>query len=220
MADLTYSDQVSAVQENRFPSSTATTAIPQWLQAAYGDVWSAAKWSFKRVSRESWYTTDDGLVGGTATGTPLMPEAFGRLDGLFDEDSGKLTELRPDEFDRRFAGDTTTGIPDTFTVVGRQIHLYPAPTSALLYQLSYHRRLSTRTTAGVFQAGFYVDDTDIPAWDDHHYILVIRAKIIGLRDRSDPTAGDLEGEYGRLLEAMRADYVETLPHGSRLPAWR
>lgn len=217
---LSYSDQVSAVQENRFPSSTATTAIPQWLEAAYGDVWNASRWSFKRVSRASWYTTDTGLVGGTATATPDMPDAFGRVDGVFDADGCKLKELTPGEFDYRYAADTTTGIPDTFTVVGRQITLYPTPTSALLYTLSYHRRLSTRTSAGVFQAGFYVADSDIPAWDDHHYILVIRAKIIGLRDRSDPTAGDLEGEYARLLEAMRSDYVETLPRGTRLPAWR
>jgi hypothetical protein len=71
----------------------------------------------------------------------------------------------------------------------------------------------------VFQTGFYQDDADIPAWDDHHYLLVVRARILGGRIYSDPTVDVLEDEYARLLEAMREDYVDVLPRGTQLPAW-
>lgn len=219
MADLTlsFADQRIAVYERRFPASANVT---QWLAAAYTDVWNAARWTFKRAYRETWYTTDTGLVGGTATAAPDMPDTFAEVHKLFDNNGSQLVERQPDDFDYRIAGPTITGVPSEFTVVNRQIHLYPTPTSALAFTISYRRKLCTRTAAGLFQTGFYTQDTDIPAWDDHHYLLVLRAKIIGLRDRSDPTAGDLEEEYARLLEAMRADYVETLPRGTQVPAWR
>ena len=74
MADLTltYADLKTAITERRFPSSSP---VAQWLAAAYSDVWQSADWTFKRVDRETLYTTADGLVGGAVTATPNMPTA-------------------------------------------------------------------------------------------------------------------------------------------------
>lgn len=213
---LPYGDQKTEVLRDRFPNTAPAAA---WLAAAYTEVWNAAPWSFKRVSRETFYTTADGTSTGTATASPLMPAAFSRGVAVYDDLGDKLEELLPHEFERRFAGDPVFGPPDTFCVVNRQVQLFPTPDAAYAFTISYRRRLSTRTTAGVFQAGFYLDDSDIPAWDDHHYLLVVRARILGGRIYSDPTVDQLENEYARLLDAMVEDYTEQLPAGTQLPAW-
>lgn len=220
MADLTlaYSDLTAAIYERRFPSSAP---VSQWLAAAYADVWNAAQWNFKRVSRASFYTTADGLVGGTASATPLMPTALSRVTLLLDDQGNEVEQLDEEQFERRFTEQTaSTGKPQAFTVVNKQIILWPTPDAAYLFKLSYRRRLATKTAGGTVQAGFFSADTDLPLWDDHHYILVTRSKIIGLRDRSDPTASDLVEEYQRALEAMIEEYVDGNPPGDQLPAWR
>lgn len=223
MADaltLSYADQRDAVQERRFPSSTAATYIPQWLAAAYADVWNAEEWTFKRVTRATWYTTADGTSTGTATATPEMPSDFARPRFLYDDQGNELRWLDEREFDSRYAGDASTGRPSAYKTVNRQITLWPTPVAKYAFTLSYKRRLSTRTAGGTVQVGFYQADTDIPLWDDHNYILVVRAKIIGLRDRSDPTSADLVDEYQRLLAAMVEEYAEETPMEAQLPAWR
>jgi hypothetical protein len=216
---LNYGELRTAIQENRFPSSDP---ISDWLGAAYSDVWNAANWTFKRVSRANLYTTADGLSSGTPSATPSMPAAFADItSGVFDDTGCKLKQLTEFEFERLLTEQTpTTGRPSHFMVVNRQITFWPTPASAYLFKVSYRRRLATRTSVGAVQAGFFQNDTDLPLWDDHHYLLVLRAKLIGLRDRSDPTASDLEGEFSRLLSAMQTDYVEARPIGATLARWR
>jgi hypothetical protein len=217
---LTYSDLLDAIRERRFPSSSPAA---QWLAAAYADVWNAHNWTFKEVSRAAFYTTADGTSTGAASPTPLMPAAFGRARALYDDQGCALVELDQGEFERRYTPYLTpsvvTGRPEAFMVVNRQITLAPTPDSKYAFTLSYRRRLATRTAGGAVQAGFFQNNTDLPLWDDHHYLLVLRAKLIGLRDRSDPTASDLQGEYGQLLEAMREDYTVATAR-RQLPAWR
>jgi hypothetical protein len=212
---LTYAEQKAAVYEKRFPSSSP---VAQWLAAAYADIWNAHPWTFKRITGYPLYTTADGLSTGLVTATPLMPATFGRVLALFDQDGAELEEFAPHEFEHTFTQFTAMGQPEAYTVVNRQIILGPPPNAAYPYRLSFRRRLATRNSAGTVQSGFYIADTDIPLWDDHSYLLVIRAKLIGLRDRSDPTATDLEGEYVRLLDAMREEYGER-PRGVWSPAW-
>lgn len=213
---LTYADQRAAIYERRFPTSSP---VSQWLAAAYLDVWNSHPWTFKDVSREQWYTTDTGLVGGAPAQQPLMPAAFSRVTGLYDDQGYELLQLTQHEFEHAYAPITSTGKPEAFSVVNRRIILGPAPDSAYPFQVSYRRRLATRTAALTVQTGFYQADTDLPLWDDHHYLLVLRAKLIGLRDRSDPTAADLQAEYAGLLEAMREDYG-TAVWGRQLAAWQ
>jgi hypothetical protein len=215
---LTYAELKAAVYERRFPTSSP---VDQWLAAAYSSVWAAGDWTFTKVPRATFYTTADGLSTGAVSATPLMPSAFREVTGLYDDQGDELAEYAQRDFERFYTEQTpSTGRPDRFMVVNRQITLYPTPDAKYAYKLSYRRRLATRNAAGTVQAGFFVLDSDIPLWDDHHYLLVLRAKILGLRDRSDPTADDLTDEYMALLEAMRADYAERLPIAAQLPAWR
>jgi hypothetical protein len=219
---LSYADLRSAISERRFPGSSAT-AITQWLAAAYADVWNAGNWTFKKVTDAAFYTTTDGLVGGTPTVTPKMPADFASVINLLDDYGDALHEVDQWDFERYYTDPNNSiqlGRPHTFTVVNRQIQLYPKPQSAYLFTLSYERRLSTRTSTGTVQAGFFVLDGDLPLWDDHHYLLVLRARILGLRDRSDPTASDLLQEYAALLDAMRNEYQEQSPVGEQMPAYR
>ena len=220
MADLTltFADQKAAVAGDRIPT---TQPISQWLAAAYTDIWNAGKWTFKKVSRENFYTTADGTSTGAASATPDMPAAFGEMIALLDDQGFELTWLTETEFESQYTeANATTGRPSVFTVVNRQIQLWPTPDAAYLFKVSYKRRLATRNSSGVVQAGFYQADTDFPLWDDHHYILVLRAKLLGLKSLADPTADMLEGEFGRLLDAMTEDYTEKLPRGYQMPSWR
>jgi hypothetical protein len=181
-------------------------------------VWNAHPWAFKRVKGATWYATTDGTPGGTPTATPMMPTAFARARLLFDENGNEVQELPPDEFERVLAPVSATGTPEAWTTVGRQIWLGPAPAAGYKLTLSYRRRLATRTAALTVREGFFVAGDDVPLWDDHHYLLVMRAKLIGLRDRSDPTADDLEGEFARMLEAMKEEYGEK-NSGVTAPGW-
>jgi hypothetical protein len=219
MAGLTlnYGEQKTKVAGDRLTSET--TDIPEWLAAAYVDVWNAANWTFKRVSRETFYTTDDGTSTGVPTATPKMPAAFAEATVLLDDQGYEVKQMPEIDFETKLT-DTTTGRPAYYTVVNRQILLWPTPDAAYAFKVSYKRRLATRNSSGTVHAGFYTADTDLPLWDDHHYILVVRAKILGLKLMTDPTADMLQDEYGRLMDAMMAEYVERLPRGYQLPAYR
>jgi len=216
--NLNFGQQKTLVAGDRLGS--VEDQVPAWLAAAYTDVWNAAKWTFKRVSREAFYTTADGTSGGTPTATPVMPAAFASIRALVDDQGDALTQLAEFDFESRYTADTTTGRPCYFMVVDRQITLWPTPDAAYLFSLSYNRRIATRTASGDDQEGIYQVDGDLPLWDDHHYILVTRAKIIALKNLTDPTAQMLQDEYGRLLDAMMDEYIEALPRGYQVPAWR
>lgn len=214
---MTYAELRAAILERRFPSNSP---VSSWLEAAYDDVWNATEWEFKRVSGATWYTTADGLSNGTPAQQPKMLVDFANPLALYDDLGNPLVQLPQREFEKTYQPYIVSDRPEAFMVVNRQIWLGPKPNAAYPFKLSYKRRISTRTTTGAVQAGFFVQDTDIPLWDDHHYLLVLRAKMIGLRDRSDPTASDLENEFARLLAAMKDEYVEQGVLGRQLPAWR
>lgn len=207
----------TAVRERRFPTSSPIT---DWIKAAYADIWNAKNWSFKYLTNQTFWTTSDSLSSGSASQTPKMPTDFSRVTSLYDDQGYELRWLEQADFERNWTNVTSTGRPCEFTVVNNRIILGPTPNAAYSFDLSYRRRLATRNSSDTVQAGFFQADTDKALWDDHDYVIVIRAKIIGLRDRSDPTAGDLEGEYVRLLEAMAEEWIVSRPRGAQLPAWR
>lgn len=223
MADslqLTYSQILTAVREERFPASSPAD---QWIAAGYLDIWNSGEWTFKRVDLATFWTTADGLSNGTPDETPLMPAAFAKAIVLLDDTGSEVTQVRQDDLNAMFTdpvSSVVTGRPQVYAVSNRQIALYPKPDRAYQFRLSYRRRVATRQTGGAVQAGLFQADTDLPLWDDHHYIIVVRARILGLRDRSDPTNSDLLDDYGMMLAAMREEYMEELPIGTQAPAWR
>lgn len=215
---LTYSDIQTAVQGDRLAS--VVDQIPQYIAAAYTDIWNAADWSFKRVAPANFYTSADGTSVGTPSQTPQMPADFAKANNLFDDQGFKVNWLSEIQWEDRYTADTTTGRPTSFAVINRQIYLWPIPTAAYQFRLAYQRRLATRTSGGTVQAGFFQNSSDVPLWDDHHYIIVVRAKLLALKSLTDPTSAMLEDEFGRLLDAMKAEYQVKIPRGYQMPAWR
>ncbi len=213
---MNYLDITNAVFERRFPS---TSPVEDWVRAAYADIWQSSDWTFKHVFQEQWYTSTDGTSGGAATAQPKMPAVFAQVENLYDQNGCELQWFSPDDFAAAYTP-AVSGQPESFTVVNRQIILGPTPAGAYPFLISYRRRLCSRDSSGAVKNGFMSQNEDQPLWDDHHYLIVLRAKMIGLRDRSDPTADDLQGEYSGLLEAMRAEYTLESPPGLQLPAWR
>lgn len=215
--NLNYGQLKTAVAGDRLGAVEDT--IPQWIADAYVDIWNGPNWTFKRVSGETWYTTDDGTSTGVASASPKMPVAFASVTTLEDDQGCELVELTQSDFEAKYTADLTTGRPCHYMVVNRQIRVWPIPDAAYAFFISYNRRLATRDSSENVQEGWFKVDDDLPLWDDHHGILVIRAKIIGLKSVTDPTYGPLQDEYGRLLEAMVDEYVAALPRGFQAPAW-
>lgn len=202
---LTYLNLQDAVLGRRFPASTQRSNAKRCLAVAYQDVWSAEDWTFKRVSRSSF------AIPGTGTGTkPQMPADFGHAIALFDDQGHEIEPASEDSLERFYSASALTGRPDVFTVVNRQIILSSDP-GTVTYQLSYQRRLSSRTAALAVQAGMMNVDGDYPLWDDHHGVLIPRAQAILYLELWDPSFADVQAEYERQLARMKDDYAQERP---------
>lgn len=200
---LTRADLVTAILGRRFPAATQTTNARRWLATAYADVWHAADWTFKRVSRATLAVT-------AGDETPTMPAAFADAIKLYDDLGNEIPRLSQEVFEQRYASSIVAGersTPDAFAVVDRQIILGPRPVSSANFLLSYRRRLASRTATLAVQAGIMALDTDFPLWDDHHSILIPRAQSIGLVELSDPTWQLAQQQYQLELERMIEDYT-------------
>jgi hypothetical protein len=195
-----------AVLGRRVPAASQRNNAKRWLATAYQDVWSAAEWTFKRVSR-----ADLATIAGDST--PVMPVDFQDVLDLYDSFGEPLLRLSQERFEYEFGdilAQSQIGLPDAYTVVNRRIEIAPVP-GGETFKLSYLRRLSSRTASLVVQAGFMVDDDDYPLWDDHHSVLIPRALAIGLLEINDPTWQEAQEEYERQLARMRDDYVQINP---------
>jgi hypothetical protein len=203
--------------EQRFPSSE--TGLDYWIDVAYEDIWGSFDWTFRKVRQLSWWTTADGTSLGVPTQVPLMPGTFQEIDAVYDQNGDELDQLEQLDFDRKYTPQTV-GQPCEYTVVDRQIILGPTPEGPYPFLLSFRRTVSCRNAAGQVKAGVMTLPDDTPIWYGRHYIVVIRAKLLGLKDRDDPTWLDLQDEFVGLLDGMHGDYTETLATGYQLPAYR
>lgn len=204
---LNYLALQDAVLGRRFPPATQRPNAKRWLASAYADVWAAADWTFKRVSRASLATTP-------GDSTPTMPSDFGDAIQLLDDVGNEIPRLSQEEFEERFASaliQNQSGPPEAYMVVNRQIEIAPLPTGATL-KLSYWRSLSHKESDGTtVTAGFMDEDDDYPLWDDHHAILIPRATAIGLMELNDPTGEPQMAEFERQLSRMKLDYEQVRP---------
>lgn len=203
---LTYLQLQDAVLGRRFPAASQRDNAKRWLATAYADVWTAADWTFKRVSRAE-------LTMTSGDSTPAMPADFGQVLYIYDDSGAPLVELGQDEFEATYADvllTAQTGLPEVFMVVDRQIHVAPLP-SATTFRLSYKRRISHRESDDSVAAGYMDEDSDSPLWDDHHSLLIARATAIGLQELNDPTWSGPQEEYERQLARMERDYVYEYP---------
>lgn len=204
---LNYLALQNAVLGRRFPASSQRENAKRWLATAYADVWAADDWTFARVSRAN-------LTFTAGDSTPTMPADFGDAIELYDNLGTPIERLSQEEFEEEYADSLilgTTGTPEAYTVVNRQIEVAPVPGDAT-YKLSYWRTLSHKESDGVtVTAGMMDEDSDYPLWDNHHSVLIPRATAIGLIELNDPTWQQAQDEYERQLERMKRAYVQVRP---------
>lgn len=196
---------VAAILGRRFPAASQTTNALRWLATAYADVWSAAEWTFKRVSLSNLSVT-------AGNEKPAMPADFSETVGLFDQYGDELTRLSQEQFEHEFAADLalgTTGAPWAYMCVDGKLTLGPKPNATTTFKHSYMRRLSHLQSDQVtVAAGFMDAGTDYPLWPDHHSILIPRAVAIGLQEINDPTWEGPQQEYERQLARMEVQHTQ------------
>ena len=190
MADMTFLDIQNEILSFRF-SEGRRTSCKRWINARYSQIWSSGEWPFKRMNEVSL-----AVVGGN--NTPTMPTDFGKPIALFNDLGNELMFLEQKDFNRSWAAiTTTTGRPNSYTVVNRQIILGYTPSSSATYRLDYTRRLTA-----------LVSDTDVPLIPaEHRYMLVPGGMASGLKEENDPTYSALEEEFNTLLAAMIDDLL-------------
>lgn len=178
-------------------------SVKSWLNLRYAAIWAKADWHFKHVRNQN--------VSVTASDpTPTIPNDFAKSEGIYDGNGDALTYLTPREFDGEAyqVPATTAPTPGYFTIVDRELWLFPTPPGTATYKLSYLRRLAhIDSGTGLAAAGVMVNDSDSPIWDaEYDYLLVLEAVILGCQVLEFPYA-DLVAQRDEILAAMIADLV-------------
>jgi len=198
---MNFKDLQDEVLATRFDESQRPR-VKRWLNLRYQWLWNQADWNFKHVP-----ASDFVITGGSAT--PTMPGDFARVGELYDDQGTPLGYLKPSDWDEyNLPPNQASNVRSSyFTVIDRQIYLYPTP-SAATYKLSYKRRLShVDASVGVI-GGIFVEDGDQPLWPaEHDYVLVVDAVILGQQMSQDPTWTMLVEQRDQLLASMKRDLV-------------
>ena len=181
------------------------TQVKRAINAAYAHVWNAADWSFKRVAAANLTVT-------SGDETPTVPTDFGKSRAVFDQFGSQLEYLPATEFEADYmVGTITSGSPEAYTIIDRQVYLGPRPGTAATFKLSYDRRICHLATGSVVTPSPMTVDTDVPLWGpEHHYILVPATFIVGADGRGLPATPSDQAEYDRQLAAMKNDLIGTM----------
>jgi hypothetical protein len=196
---VTFKNLQDEVMLQRFTGELNRASVKSWLNVRYTAIWNAADWYFKHVRNKA-------LVISASDPTPTMPSDFAESEGLYDQDGSPLIYVTPRDFDETALGVVSSGTPYAYTVVDREIWLYPTPPAATFKQ-SYRRRLChIDGPSGLVAAGIMVDDSDQPLWGaEFDYLLVLDAQMLGMQLQNDPTWADLKPARDELLESLRGD---------------
>lgn len=197
---MTLAEIADEVRRARF--TAAGTGEPEsWVRHAYGRVWSAEEWTFKRVGPTAFPVS---------AGATDLPDDADRVLVLTDpEQEEPLTYVEPGDFDRYLSPGLPAGGPSWFTIYNRQIVVAPVPDGGYTFDLSYQRRLSHFNVSAEPVAGHMVAGDDSPLWpDDHHDILITGGLVRGLQLKNDPTWPPLADEFRQQLQDMRDSYLD------------
>lgn len=173
--------------------------IKRWLNLRYQWIWNQADWSFKRPPKANL---------AVSSATPTMPADFAKALRVYDDQGNELVYVDQNEWEfYSLQPGSTPNRASAYTVIDRQLYLYPTPTSAT-YKLAYKRRLShVDATLGVV-GGIMIEDTDQPLWPaEHDFVLVLEAVMLGQQLRNDPTWTMLVPARDEALDGMKSDLV-------------
>lgn len=187
------------------PEDVKPSNVKRWVNLAEMELWNAADWVFKRVAASSLP-----IVAGSRT--PVMPTDFGKTRVLVDNNGDELKYLDPQDWERAYAADTSTGPPHEFTVINRQIFVGPTPSASATFKHGYRRRYAHLNAASAVVAGTMALGDDVPLWDvEFHYVLVPWAMLLGgtLTDQVAFARGHVFS-YASVFESQRDDALEAM----------
>lgn len=178
--------------------------IKNWINDRYAEIWGLENWTFRHA------TAPINVVANNAEVTE--PSDIGIVNGLWNQYGDKLNYLSPDDYYTSHIANTyggRTAVPDSYTVVNKQVKLDPTPSEAGAYTILYQKAVTPLSADG-----------DIPALPtEHHYILVHGAMATGSVMMNDFTYQFAEQRWANMLESMKQNYLvdqrgETLQWGS------
>lgn len=203
---LNYGVLKEQVQGRRFTNTQLTSGIPYWLFQAYQDVWDAGDWHFKKVRLAALALTSGSYAGTVDDARGPVVDVL----NVYDENGSQIPRLPWDDWRARYAQSisdaTVTSKPTAWALDGTNVRVGPRADATYAWTCDYRRGVTTRTSLGVEQPGWFQGDADIPLWDGHGRLLVVRAQSIGLKDVNDPTFGPLDDEYDIALARFTEDH--------------
>ena len=84
----------------------------------------------------------EGTATAAAAAQVALPADFKGLRTVYLDDYGPLAQLGPDDFQKRYAEDTSTGVPEHYSLFSGTLNLGPIPDAAYTINLTYLRTLS------------------------------------------------------------------------------
>jgi hypothetical protein len=206
---VTFDEIVDEVLGTRFDESQRTFA-KNWVNARLLKVWNTpgVRWEFV-------YTRDEALAVTASAASLDLDAIVGTVEDVYDDDGNPLLELSKREYDEGAYSTTSSGTPTAYTVVGRQLLLYPTPSASKTFKFTYNRRPYHLDDSGDVVVGPMSDDDDTPPWNDsYHHILVPGGVAAGLLYENDPAFAAFEQEFTDELDAM-ADELCVLVSGEQ-----
>lgn len=191
---------VDAVLDQRFGNSRRTSA-KRWVNAQIAKIWASEDWAFKRPPLASAAVPVDalGVYSVTITDSTQEAQSIEEILGVFDENGDPLEALENDKFEQLY-NDADPGTPEAFTVYGTDANLRvvlgPPPDEAKTWKTAYSLGAPTLVNDAAD-----LSDYGWPAI--HHEVVVVAARIQGLRDENDGTWRELSPEKKELLDAMK-----------------
>lgn len=188
---MNFQEMQKEIQAIRF-TGQELTRIARWINNRYSAIWNAADWNFKRAKPTPIYFTDSSEAS--------LPEDFGSAYSVLDCNNNKLRWLEPEDYAMQ-----SNGGGGVFTVVDRRLYTPSPPDNGWLL-CSYERRLSHFDSDGTLHVGPMNQDLDTPVIpEEHHYLLVLDATILGLMMENDPTWQDLAPARDEMMQVMREE---------------
>lgn len=190
MTFLDLQNELISVPSSRF-KETQRASVMKWINYAYAKLWTLDDWTFRLTQAAPTVTAGSTVVSS-------VPADFGASMGFWRVDGQEINYLKPRQFNNRWQGDTSQGLPEDFTVINGALTVRPISSETAAYALLYERTVTPM-----------VNDNDVPLIPaPYHYLLVHGATITGLVEEQDFTYQFHAGEWSSGIQAMQLEYLD------------
>jgi hypothetical protein len=184
MTITTYATLVDAITD-RMNDSALDDYAPEFIQMA------EAMFNRRLFNKDA-----EGTATIPAAATIPLPTDYSALRSLHLDDYGPLSQLSPNDFQKRWADDTAAQ-PENFAIMGGVIHLGPTPDSAYTVTMTYVRTLTG--LSAIATTNWLLEKHP----DLYLYASLVHAEFRGWNDERLPTLNS--AVEGMLAEINMAD---------------